>query len=200
MSNEKQQVPTEQQEEVQKEQVPVQTENKKKKKRVITIICLVILIILLLLLLRRCGTQEAVETVGNVGLEYDKDATEGGWDERDEQEIIDELNRKVEEGYINISMNTNPVFANGTAQGNLMIVNDTVNNYPQVVEIIRNDTEEVIYTSGGIPVGSKIVNAALDVDLPAGTYECTAMFHNADPETGSYLGTAGAIITITVLE
>jgi hypothetical protein len=191
---EKQQIPEENQ------QVSLQDDKKKKKKRVITILCLVLIILLLLFLLRSCTTQKNFETSGNAGLMYDKDATEGGWDEKDQQEIIDELNKKVEEGYINISINTEPVFANGAAQGNLMIINDTVNNYPQVVQIIRNDTQEVIYTSGGIPVGSKIEQAALDVNLPAGTYECTAMFHNADPQTGDYLGTAGAIITITVLE
>lgn len=52
--------------------------------------------------------------------------------------------------------------------------------------------------SGGIPVGSKVENAALSVDLPAGTYDCVAYFNNADPETGAILGTAGAEITITV--
>ena len=49
-------------------------------------------------------------------------------------------------------------------------------------------------------MGSKIENAKLDVDLNAGTYDCTAMFYNVDPQTGAYLGCAGAIITITVLE
>ncbi len=57
---------------------------------------------------------------------------------------------------INISMNTTPIFSDGTTEGNLMIVNEGVNNYPQVVEIIRNDTQEKIYKSGAIPVGSKI--------------------------------------------
>ena len=46
--------------------------------------------------------------------------------------------------------------------------------------------------------GSKIERARLDVDLPAGTYECTAYFHNLDPESGAIIGTAGAIITITI--
>ena len=101
---------------------------------------------------------------------------------------------------INISMNTSPNFANGTSAGNLMIVNESINRYPQVVEITRNDTNEVIYKSGAIPVGSKIETAKLSVDLDAGTYECTAMFYNVDPNTGSYLGCAGAIINITVLE
>ena len=132
------------------------------------------------------------------GIVYDDAAIEGGWDNLSPEEIAERLNQKVEEGMINISMNTAPYFENGKAEGNVMIVNETINNYPQQVEFIRNDTGEQIYQSKAIPVGSKIERAALDVELPAGTYECTAMFHNLDPETGDIIGTAGAIITITI--
>ena len=132
------------------------------------------------------------------GIVYDDAAIEGGWDNLSPEEIAERLNQKVEEGMINISMNTAPYFENGKAEGNVMIVNESINNYPQQVEFIRNDTQEIIYQSKAIPVGSKIERAALDMELPAGTYECTAMFHNLDPETGNVIGTAGAIITITI--
>ena len=135
---------------------------------------------------------------GQTGIVYDSSAVEGGWDNLSPEEIAKKLNEKVAEGMINISMNTAPYFENGTAEGNVMIVNESINNYPQQVEFIRNDTGEQIYQSKAIPVGSKIEHAALDVELPAGTYECTAMFHNLDPETGDIIGTAGAIITITI--
>ena len=135
---------------------------------------------------------------GQTGIFYDSSAVEGGWDNLSPEEIAEKLNEKVAEGMINISMNTAPYFENGAADGNLMIVNESINNYPQQVEFIRNDTQEVIYQSKAIPVGSKIERAALDVELPAGTYECTAMFHNLDPDTGDIIGTAGAIITITI--
>ena len=135
---------------------------------------------------------------GQTGIVYDSSAVEGGWDNLSPEEIAEKLNEKVAEGMINISMNTAPCFENGKAEGNVMIVNESINNYPQQVEFIRNDTQEVIYQSKAIPVGSKIERAALDVELPAGTYECTAMFHNLDPETGDIIGTAGAIITITI--
>ena len=134
------------------------------------------------------------------GIVYDDGAVEGGWDEADTDKIIASLNEKVEEGMINISMNTSPNFKDGTSAGNLMIVNESINRYPQVVEITRNDTGEMIYKSGAIPVGSKIESDTLDVDLEAGTYECTAMFHNVDPETGLSLGCAGAVIYLTVQE
>lgn len=156
----------------------------------------VVIVVVILLLLRSCGAP----VDDHSGIEFDPSATEGGWDEADTDEIIAGLNEKVEEGMINISMNTSPVFADGTSNGSLMIVNEEVNNYPQVVEISRDDTGELIYKSGAIPVGSKIESAKLSVDLDPGTYKCTALFYNVDPDTGDYLGCAGAVVTVTVLE
>lgn len=170
------------------------------KKAGIVILVLVV-IAAAIFLFKSCSSEP--KTLANnpqsTGIVYDSSAIEGGWDEADVDKIVEGLNDKVEEGMINISMNTSPSFADGTSAGNLMIVNEGVNRYPQVVEITRNDTNEVIYKSGAIPVGSKIESAKLSVDLSAGTYECTAMFYNVDMETGAYLGCAGAIITVTVL-
>ena len=139
---------------------------------------------------------DAALTSSKSGIVYDSSAVEGGWDNLSPEEIAEKLNEKVAEGMINISMNTAPYFEDGKAEGNVMIVNESINNYPQ--QVIRNDTQEVIYQSKAIPVGSKIERAALDVELPAGTYECTAMFHNLDPVSGEIIGTAGAIINITI--
>ena len=164
------------------------------------LVILALLIIAALLLFKGCSKEDPVSENPAPSLVYDSTAIEGGWEEVDTEEIVASLNEKVEAGMINISMNTSPVFSDGSSEGNLMIVNEEVNNYPQIVEVTRNDTGETIYKSGGIPVGSKIEKAKLNVDLPAGVYECTAMFHNADPETGTSLGCAGAIITITILE
>ena len=135
---------------------------------------------------------------GQTGIVYDSSAVEGGWDQMTPEEIEAALNNKVAEGMINISANTAPIFEDGSSEGNLMLVNESINNYPQKVQIVRNDTGEQIYESGAIAIGSKIERARLDVDLPAGTYECTAYFSNLDPETGDMIGTAGAIITITI--
>ena len=105
---------------------------------------------------------------GQTGIVYDSSAVEGGWDNLSPEEIAEKLNEKVAEGMINISMNTAPYFENGASEGNVMIVNEAINNYPQKVQIIRNDTGEQIFQSKAIPVGSKIERAALDVELPAG--------------------------------
>lgn len=170
----------------------------------IAVLVLTVIIIILLLLRGCCGERSdtpigPTPTPPGPGIIYDPNAIKGGWDEADTAEIIAGLNEKVEAGMINISMNTTPYFHDGAAEGNLMIVNEAVNNYPQVVEISRNDTGELIYKSGAIPVGSKVESAKLNTLLSAGTYECTVLFYNVDPDSGSYLGCAGAIITITVL-
>ena len=163
----------------------------------------VLLIIAVILgLLHGCDTEKPIDPYDNslsTGIVYDDSAVVGGWNEADTEKIVASLNEKVEEGMINISMNTSPNFNDGTSEGNLMIVNDGVNRYPQVVEITRNDTNELIYKSGAIPVGSKIESAKLNADLDKGTYDCTAMFYNVDPNTGAYLGCAGAIINLTIL-
>ena len=153
-------------------------------------------LIFIIVTLRSPMTKE--EARAKAGIVYDSSAVEGGWDNLSPEEIEARLNEKVAEGMINISMNTAPYFEDGKAEGNVMIVNESINNYPQKVQIVRNDTGEQIYQSKAIPVGSKIERAALDVELPAGTYECTAMFHNLDPISGEIIGTAGAIISITI--
>ena len=114
------------------------------------------------------------------------------------EKIQEELDKQIEEGMMNISMNTNPVFETGKSKGNLLIVNEKINRYAQVVQIYRDDTGELIYTSGAIPVGARIDESKLDVPLSAGIYECTAHFNQID-DSGNLLGKACAKISIYVL-
>ena len=164
----------------------------------ISLIALAILVVIAVIVTFAVKKDEPKEPAAQSGIVYDDSAIEGGWETLSQEEIEQRLNDKVQAGMINISCNTAPYFEDGKAEGNVMIVNESINNYPQQVEFIRNDTGEHIYQSKAIPVGSKIERAALDVELPAGTYECTAYFHNLNPETGEIIGTAGAIITITI--
>lgn len=110
-----------------------------------------------------------------------------------------DLNKQVEDGMITISMNSSPVFEDGSAKGNLLIENDKGNKHPQVVQIYRDDTKELIYTSGMIPVGQFLNEDTLDVKLSKGEYKCTAYFNAVDEKTGEKLGTSGANIIIHIL-
>ena len=80
-----------------------QVQKKKMRRRVITGTIIVVIIIIILLLLRSCGGPAAApeETPGQ-GITWDADSEEGGLNHRSEEEIQEELNRKVAEGMINI--------------------------------------------------------------------------------------------------
>ncbi len=117
---------------------------------------------------------------------------------KSEEEIIAELNRIIEEGMFNISIAALTEFDSGTSEGELKIENVPNNRYLMQVDITRNDTGEQIYESGILDPNMHIQKDKLDVDLPAGTYECTATFHALDMETEEEVGTAAAVITIVV--
>lgn len=142
------------------------------------------------------GEDEATANNGTFyDLTADANATEGGIKYKSQEEIEAELNAKVADGMINVSMNTNPVFENGT--GNLLITNSDVNNYPQIIEIY-DEAGELIYQSGLIEVGSKVETGSLLVDLSVGDHNCIATFNAVNPTTGELAGRANVNIVLTV--
>ena len=164
----------------------------------ISLIALAILVVIAVIVTFAVKKDEPKEPTTQSGIIYDDSAIEGGWETLSQEEIEQRLNDKVQAGMINISCNTAPYFKDGKSEGNVMLVNELNNLYPQKVEFYRNDTGEKIYESKAIAVGSKIERAKLDMELPAGEYECTAYFSNLDPDSGATLGVAGAIIHITI--
>ena len=144
----------------------------------ISLIALAILVVIAVIVTFAVKKDEPKEPAAQSGIVYDDSAIEGGWETLSQEEIEQRLNDKVQAGMINISCNTAPYFKDGKSEGNVMLVNELNNLYPQKVEFYRNDTGEKIYESKAIAVGSKIERAKLDVELPAGEYECTAYFSN----------------------
>lgn len=183
--------------EAQEKKIKQQKSDKRRKNLIIAFL----LVVIIILLLRACDSHSnpVIEDLRErFGVETDVDANDD-FSEKSKEEIEKELNEKVQAGYINISMNLAPEFETGTSEGNLMIVNEDINNYPQVVQIYVKDSGELVYESKLIPVGTKIDTGKLLVDLDKGEYPCVAYFHNVDPETGYSLGKAGAELTIKVL-
>lgn len=173
----------------------------------VTIFTILIICIVVVSVLAKNGiiyfgfNAENSQETNNIEFDINKDsnATVGGLVVKDPETVIEELNKKVEDSMINISMNMKPTFKTGKSKGNLLIVNSNVNKYTQVIEIYRIDNNELIYKSGGIPVGSKIEEAKLDVELSKGTYDCIAYFNAVNEETKQMVGKAGAQIQIEIL-
>lgn len=184
------------------------TERKEEKKKrynwIVNTILIIVIILVLLLMFRSCRAKDThVDDRFEVGVDGDTSDISDG---RTQDEIIADLNNKVKESEINITMNSNPVFKDGKSAGNLLIKNNEINNYPQMVEIYLKDSNKLVYKSGLIPVGKAIDSAKLTEDLDAGTYEAVACFFNIvtekDENTGKELasksGEARAEILITV--
>lgn len=165
-----------------------------------------ILVILILLLLRSCGSCEQPAPAASSTPEPSQGTTlkpgQGTVSAEElagmsQEEIQEMLNEQAALGYITISMNMKPIFADGKSEGNVLIENDKSNLFPQVVELYRQDTNELIYTSPVIPVGSYVHYDKLAVDLDAGEYPCLACFYNVDGDL-NVVGQGNAEILLTV--
>lgn len=165
------------------------------------------IILFILLLLARCSVLPVPEPI--------KELVDFGFEDTvDTDDIVyedDEEPYDSRYSMLTMSMNKVPVFENGLAKGNLNIENDPRNVYAQYIEIYLDDAEgnpeTLIYKSNLIDIGQTLLEDALDVNLPAGEYPCTAYFNAVlvkKDEAGnileqSYAGKGGAKITITIL-
>lgn len=168
-------------------------ERRKVTRRNVLIIGLVVVIILLLLY--RCTSGADRDWVIPNPPTHSLDPNAKDPTVVDKQAEIDKLNELMKKGEMTASINTSPVFYDGTSEGNLFIINKKENNYPQVVRIYKAtkginedgstnwELGDKIYESGLIPVGKSIEYAKLNVDLPKGEYTAIASVFGVTEET-----------------
>lgn len=145
-----------------------------------------------LLFWKSCGAEQTA-------FSFDDLAKNGYLDGRSAEDIQNLVNKQVEEGMFNISINSVITFENGKAEGNMRIENIEANRYYMTVALVLDDTGEEVYKSGGIKPGQFIESAPLSVALPKGNYEATAVFSAVDPNSLKEIGRAQAQVTLTVL-
>ena len=165
----------------------------KRKKRILTAIAILLLLLITVLVCYFLFTKK-----NNNNLEYDDNATAGIMPGVDIDQRRKELQEILDRSMIAFSINTSPVFLNGTSKGNLMVENPGNNAKLIKVRIILDKTEEEIYASKLLKPGSYIYSVKLDKVLEKGTYNATAYFLAYDETSGEYIGQTGAQITLTV--
>ena len=111
-----------------------------------------------------------------------------------------ELDAIVEEGMVAFSINATPFMKNGASTANLLVENPPGNGKRFTITIERDDTGEEIYQSGYLEPEQYIDYVPLDVTLPKGEYPCTAYFDAYRISDDTFIGRAGAQITLYVLE
>ena len=170
--------------------------DKAKRNKVITLVAIAVLVVAIvaLLILLLCPKDDQTSVSAN----RDPNAALGSFEGKSQEEIQAELNRVVEEGMFNISINPNVVMATGSDEAELRIENIAANHYLMRVEITLDDTGEALYTSGMIEPGYYLQAVPLNVVLEKGIYAATAVFTAYDMKTEDSVGQAAAKITIKV--
>lgn len=105
--------------------------------------------------------------------------------------IETDIQKQINEGMFNARMNTSWTFENShSVSKNAYVANSELNNHAIYFDIILDDTEEIIFTSPKMEVGTKLENLTLDTDLAAGTYHATVLYHllNEDDSESSSVG------------
>lgn len=175
----------------------------KKKKRVLPIIIACIVAVAVLVFGGFLFFENNKGDDDLVGLENKVKAELGQLENKSNDEIEAALAEVIEEGMIRVSINMNPVFPTGDAEGSLQIENHPNNHY-NLRCVITADTNgdgevEEIYHSGLMPINSHIQTDVLDVDLEKGEYDATATFKAYDVDTDAEIGVVVAQIRISVL-
>lgn len=161
----------------------------------------VILLVLLLLLLGGFFAYRYFNAQNKEpSLEKEISAEMGFLPNMSDEEIKQRLNQKVAESMLNVSMNPQPKFKNGSAKGNVLIENIPANKYAFTVELFRYDNSQQILKTGLVYPGYFVETIALDVALSKGEYLCLAVFTAYHPDTQERIGEAGLQCLITVEE
>ena len=77
--------------------------------------------------------------------------------------------------------------------------NSNANKNPVYFEVTRSDTDETIFESPIIPVGSHMEKITLDKKLSAGTHDCVVTYHLLDDDEET-ISTVRVALTIIVDE
>ena len=133
-----------------------------------------------------------------------EDTVRGGRGTVATPENIDEIMAKrsepIEDGYFETSMNVEWNFPNGKSESTNAYVANAPDNIRKIYfDVVLKDTNELIYSSPFIPVGSFIKGFALDKELSKGTYIAECQYHLVD-DNDEEVSNFNVNVTITVEE
>lgn len=167
--------------------------NKKKGGIIVFAVCIVIIIALsgtVIYLLTSRKTSEAEKEPVNRNIVVN---------EQNVEEVLAQLpEQRTPVGSYEVTMNSTWRFANGEAASeNAYVKNAEANINSVYFDVTRVDTEETLYESPILPVGSYLENITLDSKLPAGNYDCLITYHLLNEENVS-ISTVKLTLTIII--
>lgn len=177
-----------------------QNEPANKKSRLIIIgafaVLLIALVVCIVLLLSGRGSDQAEVPEKSAA---EKALERGFVDEASADDIMEEMANKVAEGMFECEMTMSWTFENAeSASSNAYVANSENNLHTLYFDVYDNSTEELLYSSPMLPVGTELRDIKLEKKLPAGEYDAVVRYTLVD-ENYEEVSTVGFNITISVL-
>lgn len=164
-----------------------------RKKRNMTIIVLLLLLIGGGVGYNTLKKNDNQQLIGGSFLPDGKDA------KRMSQEELEKAAKKeVDLSKFTLNIYPEATFPDSKSEGQLYIKNDATNAYPISVEIIEDETGDILYESGAIEPGYEITNGILEKEMEKGNYTCTAKVSVYDPNTKACKGQTAAEMLLEV--
>lgn len=149
---------------------------------IFAIIAIIILVVLILVLTRqlKANRRNVVVTPDNL------------------EEILSDTQNQAKAGTYEVTMNTTWHFDKGdSASSDAYVENSTANTNSVYFDIVLTDTDETIFTSPTLPVGSHLENITLDKALDKGRHACVLTYHLLD-DNGNAISKLNLKLTINV--
>lgn len=122
-------------------------------------------------------------------------------DEGNYQQIIEDMSAQVQEGYFETYMTTEWKFPDGSSEASDATLGNSPNNTKPIrCQLLLDETEEVLFETGVLPVGALVSPIKLNKDLDAGTYDATCMIYLMnEKEDGTYEDYSSAGFHVTLI-
>lgn len=121
-------------------------------------------------------------------------------DEENAGDIVGEMTDKVSKGMFECKMTTAWTFDDGKSESpNAYVANVENNLYTLYFDVYEESTNELLYSSPMLPVGTELKNFKLDKELEAGEYNAVVMYTMVD-ENSEEVSNVGFKVTISVLK
>lgn len=127
------------------------------------------------------------------------EALERGFvDEDSTEDIMSEMSEKVAEGMFECKMTTTWTFENAdSVSPNAYVANVENNLHTLYFDVYESSTDELLYSSPMLPVGTELKDIKLEKKLSAGDHDAVVMYTLVD-EDYEEVSTVGFNITISV--
>ncbi|MDR1246042.1 MAG: hypothetical protein LBK57_03330 [Clostridiales Family XIII bacterium] len=157
------------------------------------VLALVVITVLIIVIVRLLNAPEPAPTetrIGGVGTVATIENIES---------IRSKLNEPVADGYYETRMNVEWTFETwDTPSENAYVANSENNTRTVYFTLSLEETNEIIYTSPDIPVGSQLTNFALDRNPGAGEHSAIATYRLLDDD-GNELSNVSVSVTLHIL-